>query len=91
MLQEILDTRVMIKKAMNKVKDDKVLYRTLFARQLGLKNLANVTYGYTSASFSGRMPCVDIADSIVQTARETLEKVSFKIFLFFIDFFLHFF
>jgi DNA polymerase zeta len=36
----------------------------------------NVTYGYTGASFSGRMPCVEIADSIVQTGRETLEKVS---------------
>lgn len=35
----------------------------------------NVTYGYTGASFSGRMPCVEIADSIVQTGRETLEKV----------------
>lgn len=38
--------------------------------------MANVTYGYTSASFSGRMPSVELADSIVQTGRETLEKVS---------------
>lgn len=38
--------------------------------------MANVTYGYTSASFSGRMPCVELADSIVQTGRETLERVS---------------
>jgi hypothetical protein len=30
-------------------------------RQYALKMIANVTYGYTSASFSGRMPCVDIA------------------------------
>lgn len=43
-------------------------------KQLALKLLANVTYGYTSASFSGRMPCSDLADSIVQTGRETLEK-----------------
>lgn len=28
----------------------------LFSRQLGLKLIANVTYGYTSAGFSGRMP-----------------------------------
>lgn len=69
----------------------------LNARQLGLKMIANVTYGYTSArynsysqvnhssSFSGRMPCVEIADSIVQTARETLERVS-RVLLLFINF-----
>ena len=45
------------------------------ARQLGLKLIANVTYGYAGASFSGRMPCVDIADAIVQTGRASLEKV----------------
>jgi len=47
----------------------------LDARQLGLKLIANVTYGYTSASFSGRMPCVELADAIVQTARDTLQRV----------------
>ena len=51
------------------------LSRLLNARQLGLKFIANVTYGYTSATFSGRMPCVEIADAIVQTGRETLERV----------------
>lgn len=45
------------------------------ARQLSLKYICNVTYGYTSATYSGRMPAVEIADSIVQTGRETLEKV----------------
>lgn len=49
--------------------------KLLNARQLALKFLANVTYGYTSATFSGRMPMVEIADAIVQTGRETLEKV----------------
>ena len=39
---------------------------TLNARQFGLKLLANVTYGYTAASFSGRMPCAELADAIVQ-------------------------
>jgi DNA polymerase elongation subunit (family B) len=38
----------------------------LNARQFGLKLLANVTYGYTAASFSGRMPCAELADAIVQ-------------------------
>jgi DNA polymerase zeta len=36
--------------------------------------IANVTYGYTSASFSGRMPCAEVADAIVQFGRETLES-----------------
>ncbi|KAH6917376.1 hypothetical protein BKA70DRAFT_332306 [Coprinopsis sp. MPI-PUGE-AT-0042] len=74
MLTELLDTRVMVKQAMKGVKNDKALKRVLDARQLALKFIANVTYGYTSASFSGRMPAVEIADSIVQTGRETLEK-----------------
>ncbi|CAG8898921.1 unnamed protein product [Penicillium egyptiacum] len=74
MLSEILETRVMVKNGMKADKDDKVLQRLLNNRQLALKLIANVTYGYTSASFSGRMPCSEIADSIVQTARETLEK-----------------
>ena len=52
------------------------LRRVLDARQLSLKYICNVTYGYTSATFSGRMPAVEIADSIVQSGRETLEKVS---------------
>ena len=51
------------------------LERILDARQLSLKFIANVTYGYTGATFSGRMPAVEIADSIVQSGRETLEKV----------------
>lgn len=46
----------------------------LDARQLGLKLIANTTYGYTAASFSGRMPCIEIGDSIVRKARETLER-----------------
>ena len=87
MVEEILDTRVMVKKAMKEQKNDKVcelcksewdqffekflmnihcpvfvkvLGQLLDARQLGLKLIANVTYGYTSANFSGRMPCVEV-------------------------------
>lgn len=74
MLSEILETRVMVKSGMKADKDDKTLQTLLNNRQLALKLIANVTYGYTSASFSGRMPCSEIADSIVQTGRETLEK-----------------
>ncbi|KAJ5965670.1 C4-type zinc-finger of DNA polymerase delta [Penicillium waksmanii] len=74
MLTEILETRVMVKTGMKADKDDKILQRLLNNRQLALKLIANVTYGYTSASYSGRMPCSEIADSIVQSGRETLEK-----------------
>ena len=51
---------------------NKRLLRQLDARQLGLKLIANVTYGYTAAGFSGRMPCVDLADAIISKGRETL-------------------
>ncbi|KAI8926310.1 hypothetical protein BC831DRAFT_435443 [Entophlyctis helioformis] len=74
MLNEILETRVMVKKSMKLYKDNKGLLRVLDAKQLGLKLLANVTYGYTAASYSGRMPCSEIADSIVQSGRVTLER-----------------
>ncbi|ERS98303.1 hypothetical protein HMPREF1624_05087 [Sporothrix schenckii ATCC 58251] len=75
MLAEILDTRAMVKAAMKKTAAHKIAERQrLNNRQLALKLLANVTYGYTSASFSGRMPCVEVADSIVQTGRQTLDK-----------------
>ncbi|XP_019624970.1 PREDICTED: DNA polymerase zeta catalytic subunit-like [Branchiostoma belcheri] len=74
MLQDILNTRIMVKKSMKDYKQDKNLTRMLHSRQLGLKLIANVTYGYTSASFSGRMACIEIADSIVRKARETLER-----------------
>ncbi|KAA1471469.1 hypothetical protein DENSPDRAFT_837475 [Dentipellis sp. KUC8613] len=74
MLKELLETRVMVKQAMKGAKGNETLQRVLNARQLGLKYIANVTYGYTSATFSGRMPAVEIADSIVQSGRETLEK-----------------
>ncbi|KAH0553475.1 hypothetical protein GP486_006454 [Trichoglossum hirsutum] len=74
MLTEILETRVMIKNGMETDKEDKILQSLLNSRQLALKLLANVTYGYVSATATGRMPCPEIADSIVASARGTLEK-----------------
>ncbi|KAJ1311572.1 hypothetical protein OPQ81_010055 [Rhizoctonia solani] len=74
MLMELLDTRIMVKQAMKSAKGDKGLYKILNARQLSLKLMCNVTFGYTMAGFSGRMPAAEIADSIVQSGRETLEK-----------------
>ncbi|ODN05814.1 DNA polymerase zeta catalytic subunit [Orchesella cincta] len=75
MLEQILDTRQMVKRAMKRWKGESAsLQKVLDSRQLGLKLIANVTYGYTSANFSGRMPCVEIADSIVSKGRETLQR-----------------
>ena len=74
MLREILDTRLMIKASMKVHKNNSALQRLLHSRQLGLKLIANVTYGYTSANFSGRMPAIEVGDSVVSKGRETLEK-----------------
>ncbi|KRZ37588.1 DNA polymerase zeta catalytic subunit, partial [Trichinella pseudospiralis] len=74
MLEEILSTRVMVKRCMQQYSKNKPLVKILDSRQLGLKLIANVTYGYTSANFSGRMPCVEVADSIMSKGRETLEN-----------------
>jgi DNA polymerase zeta len=64
MLEEILATRVMVKNTMKLIDKKSALYRTLDARQLCLKLIANVTFGYTSASFSGRMPSVEVSGSV---------------------------
>ncbi|XP_022897924.1 DNA polymerase zeta catalytic subunit isoform X3 [Olea europaea var. sylvestris] len=75
LMEEILSTRIMVKQAMKKLApSQKVLHRIYNARQLALKLIANVTYGYTAAGFSGRMPCAELADSIVQCGRRTLEN-----------------
>ena len=39
-----------------------------------MKYVANTTYGYTSATFSGRCCCPPVADAIVGLARFTLEN-----------------
>lgn len=74
-LDEILSTRIMVKKSMKTAKESNQerLEKVLNARQLALKMISNVTYGYTAAGFSGRMPCAQLADAIVQTGRCTLE------------------
>jgi len=67
----------MLKRAKKKYKEcgknvPSGIYRQLEARQLALKYVANVTYGYTSATFSGRCCCPPVADAIVGLARATL-------------------
>jgi len=73
LLEDILKTRVMIKNSMKLYKDDN-LYKIFDSRQLSLKLIANVTFGYTAANFSGRMPCVEVGDTIVRVARQCLEN-----------------
>jgi len=41
---------------------------------MALKLFMNVMYGYTGASCSGRMPCSEIADAVVQTSKTILEN-----------------
>uniref|UniRef100_A0A158P9Q9 DNA-directed DNA polymerase n=1 Tax=Angiostrongylus cantonensis TaxID=6313 RepID=A0A158P9Q9_ANGCA len=72
-LLTVIGARVMVKNSMRHA-TSKRLKRILDARQLALKLIANVTYGYTSANFSGRMPCVEVADAILGKGRETLER-----------------
>ncbi|XP_012150991.1 DNA polymerase zeta catalytic subunit isoform X2 [Megachile rotundata] len=75
MLTEILNTRLMVKASMKlHGNENQALQRVLHSQQLGLKLIANVTYGYTAANFSGRMPCIEIGDSVVSKGRETLER-----------------
>lgn len=65
--------------------DKNYIKKALECRQLALKLFMNVMYGYTGASFSGRMPSSEIADAVVQTAKTILENsIDFivKLFIF---------
>lgn len=64
MLEDILKTRVMVKNSMKLHKDDN-LNKIFDSRQMSLKLIANVTFGYTAANFSGRMPCVEVNNFLV--------------------------
>ncbi|OHT08034.1 DNA polymerase family B containing protein [Tritrichomonas foetus] len=73
-LTQILDLRAYVKQTL-KVTTDPKMKKILDARQMALKGVAACTYGYTAAHFSGRMPCVELADSIVECSRHMLEFV----------------
>ena len=73
MMHELLQTRVMIKNTMKTLDKNSSRYQKLFTEQFGIKMLCNTTYGYAGAGDTGRMPCNDLADSIVAIARKTLE------------------
>eukprot|EP00978_Attheya_sp_CCMP212_P005619 scaffold12580_cov55-Attheya_sp.AAC.9 len=78
-LDEMLSTRAMLKKAAKQYRRHipdlaPSVLRQLEARQLALKYVANVTYGYTSATFSGRSAMPLLADAIVECGRRTLSN-----------------
>lgn len=73
MMHELLQTRIMVKNSMKGISKNTSRYHKLFVEQLGIKLLCNTTYGYAGAGETGRMPCNDIADSIVALGRRTLE------------------
>ena len=78
-LDEMLSTRAMLKKAAKEYKKrvpnlSPSVVRQIEARQLALKYVANVTYGYTSATFSGRSAAPLVADAIVECGRRTLSN-----------------
>lgn len=50
----------MVKVAMSGAKRDRVLHRTLNARQFALKLIANVTYGYTAAGLKHPPPSLHV-------------------------------
>lgn len=57
----------------NKYEKHRIFKDVLNYRQIALKFFMVVMYGYASASFTGRMPCTDLADSIVETAKLILK------------------
>ncbi|XP_050343586.1 DNA polymerase zeta catalytic subunit [Nymphalis io] len=73
LLRRILAARRAVR-AGGRLQADEAVRKAMHSRQLGLKLIANVTYGYTAANFSGRMPCVEVGDSVVAKGRETLER-----------------
>ncbi|KAG5504462.1 hypothetical protein JKF63_04914 [Porcisia hertigi] len=77
MMRAVLDARFEVQAALKHIaapSEDVAMAQRLEEQQLALKMLANVTYGYTAASYTGRMPCVDLAEAIVSLGRQTLER-----------------
>ncbi|CAD8100996.1 unnamed protein product [Paramecium primaurelia] len=73
-LNEFLMTRIMIKKSTQLYDKYPKIQKQHGFRQLAIKLFMNVMYGYCGASFSGRMPSGDIADSVVELGRTILNQ-----------------
>ncbi|KAL0230685.1 hypothetical protein PCE1_004241 [Barthelona sp. PCE] len=76
MLYDIISTRLRVKERIKTERLSEFEKKALNFKQYALKMIANVAYGYTGAGFSGRMPCVEISDSIVQLGREYVKMAS---------------
>lgn len=73
-LTDVLDARANAKRMMKAAKT--TFERNLMnARQLGLKVIANSTYGFTGASI-GKLPNLAIAASVTHYGREMIEKTA---------------
>jgi DNA polymerase zeta len=68
----------MVKRALKKAKNQKSLQKMLDARQFALKMMLNVTYGYTSASFSGYFPFLIKNKNNTKTKNEKKTKKSLQ-------------
>ena len=73
LVKEILNLRLPLKK-FAKNNSATSLGTLMDHRQLALKLMASVIFGYTAAGYSGRMPCSTLADAIVDMGRFILES-----------------
>ena len=74
LLEQILLLRGYIKETLKSTTNEK-LKRILDSKQKALKMFAACVYGYTAAHYTGRMPCIELSDSIVECSRHMIEFV----------------
>ncbi|KAL7674720.1 hypothetical protein ACOME3_000996 [Neoechinorhynchus agilis] len=70
-LSDLLVARKRTKQAM-KTEKDEFRKKVLDGRQLALKISANSVYGFTGAQVGGKLPCLDISQSVTAYGREMI-------------------